>query len=1287
MSSLEEILRRYGENKLLVAVVSAVIGAVLTKALPSMARGVAVALRAIGGLMGGRLAYAAFQQRYLDWIVTEQSELKLTGVVSADEAKKPKLEQVFVSLHIDRSRALGESPAGEPLLAPYARNWLDVEEMLAICCASAADSEQDHLNHLRRGVRRHHRRLVLRKLFPFASMSSDGVERDEVAKWLGQNGRLLNEYLPDVMLRRALTAHDRIAILGAPGAGKSTLLQYIALAYARQRAGDRKLREKGVLRRRLGARTWRLPIIVRLSSIAAILAERTRSGATASLVEALPRILPPDLQSNAVAQKFFASQLSRGNCIVLLDGLDEVPSEGEFTTVVKAVESCALTFRENQFVITSRIAGWRGGVAGEFELFYVNELNDKQISTFIDTWYSAVERNSVVGPLQDEGAAARSARERRAVNRAAELKATLRDNPGIRRLAANPMLLSIVALVHRSLATLPRERAKLYAQCSKILLEQWDVSRGVRVDDTNLKLPQKERIMQRLAFAMHTGEIGEPGGGREAPWIAVENLLGTMLPSIGKEGAEASHLLRMLVDRSGILLERQRGTLSFAHLTFQEYFAAKHLASDQATGSARNFLLEPARLASDWWREVILLYAGLLPDTGDFLARMHVGVGEADLCQQGTRLTGLCLSEAVSVGDADLRKAIVSDLYHIRTQGEVLSRQLSVEEQEYLLVWPRQAVWFLSAATAFSSRVGTDELRRSLKQALCSTETAVRTAALNIIATAPADLRCPEAKEQILQALSSDDWTERRAGARAAVRMLGWEADEGLVRSVRATLESQVSFVSDAIVEQLLNATPNVTSLIVEGLYADILQSGVRGGAELIVRSLSSKRVTERIEFMRLLAPRIVSNGGLGLKVFLQTIAGIATPEFDGVELVNAIAPAIHIADASERAMIVTAVLACVPQHRDVKVGEIAKTWAGDHNRNVRLAALALVDRRRDGRYSGSAVASLVALLSDSDSDVRELAAKVLPHVRACAVRNERYKLLLALCTDRNSGVRANAIEALPVLAHSSVRDQAVEMCRTAMADKVARVRISAAEAMWKLTGKRDSPAIEAALQSALEPTALVPTWILRKRPPWLSDSDLARVARIAADIGAPQLFEGVFGAVRKQLRGGMLRGYVFREMEYQVEDSSLLSIMIHQDGILVPFIRGMSEGRAVLGGEVVDALRLGIRRFGAGIGSKALVGFMIDSDPIARLAGVELYSVLGDSSDDGAFEAYRALLVDKEPWLRAFAATEASRIARTSARDVTRELRRLLSDSDVMVREAAWRSLCSLAQPTISRK
>ena len=46
----------------------------------------------------------------------------------------------------------------------------------------------------------------------------------------------------------------------------------------------------------------------------------------------------------------------------------------------------------------------------------------------------------------------------------------------LRRLAVNPLLLTIIAIVHRTRAVLPKERHKLYEECLKVMIELWNVA-------------------------------------------------------------------------------------------------------------------------------------------------------------------------------------------------------------------------------------------------------------------------------------------------------------------------------------------------------------------------------------------------------------------------------------------------------------------------------------------------------------------------------------------------------------------------------------------------------------------------------------------------------------------------------------------------------------------------------------------------------------------------------------------------------------------------------------------
>jgi NACHT domain len=530
-------LEKADQNKVIAALVLLVSGVVLRDLLPYLFQRFLQLLRWIGKKLGGRLGYRYLEKAYLNWLVTELRELKLAGIVGADAAKKPKLEQVFVSLRVGEQEGRFSAVGAALAVADEIRKKRgkisssvvrglkhDLEQATV---AERKDAERILLSHLKR-----FRANRFLHLFHWFSRKTNIVTSEEhlLEKFLNVDHAdfgASSDYAA-ILLHKTLRDQPRIAILGAPGAGKTTLLQYVGLAYAKAGAGEKKLRERKCHKRRLSATTWRLPT---LGTIAKRLTETLPDGRPPSIVDAISQTLPPDLEGDI--RSFFVNRLKKGRCVVLLDGLDEVPTDEEFRAVVRAIESLAVSYSKNQFIVTSRIAGWRTGVQADFRLTYVSDLTDDQVEFFVDTWCSAVELNSVVGSIKEEGETDRTNRERRADGRAAQLKTALRENPGIRQLATNPMLLSIIALVHHSRASLPQDRSKLYADCSKILLEQWDIVRGLRVDDTNLKFDQKEAIMRRLAYALHTGEIGTVGGGREATRGEVEKLVSELLPTLG----------------------------------------------------------------------------------------------------------------------------------------------------------------------------------------------------------------------------------------------------------------------------------------------------------------------------------------------------------------------------------------------------------------------------------------------------------------------------------------------------------------------------------------------------------------------------------------------------------------------------------------------------------------------------------------------------------------------------------------------------------------------------------
>ena len=169
--------------------------------------------------------------------------------------------------------------------------------------------------------------------------------------------------------------------------------------------------------------------------------------------------------------------LDDGRCLVLLDGLDEVIDDGARVDVSNAIGQFAAVFRDrnadadapgNSFVVTSRIAGYRPFITlpADFSEYTIRPLRGKQIERFLDRWCHAVERQ-----LQ-EGAETEQIDEDAARERDLVLDAISRS-PGVRRLSENPLLLRILAMLHRSTGHLPQRRVEIYEEAADMLLYLW----------------------------------------------------------------------------------------------------------------------------------------------------------------------------------------------------------------------------------------------------------------------------------------------------------------------------------------------------------------------------------------------------------------------------------------------------------------------------------------------------------------------------------------------------------------------------------------------------------------------------------------------------------------------------------------------------------------------------------------------------------------------------------------------------------------------------------------------
>ena len=378
---------------------------------------------------------------------------------------------------------------------------------------------------------------------------------------------------------------DHLALIGAPGSGKTTLLKKIAL----QTTGLHrpKIRQK-------------LPILLFLREHAeAILANPSPSladVASTDLARKQSPIIPP--------AAWFRSKLDTGRCLVLLDGLDEVASQEIRQKVVDWVETQFKAFPRNRFLISSRPHGYRTCPIAGVSVLEIQPFNRDQMRQFVQNWYRANEIHAS-GKL-DPGV------EMKAREGAEDLLQRLGNSQTLTDLAVNPLLLTMIATVHRFRSSLPGRRVELYAEICEVFLGKRQKARGI--EDTFTPI-QKQRVLQPLAYQLMSTKK------REIPVGEAVKVIAESLRRVAgeKPGSPEVIFLKYIEEGSGLLLERESGIYSFAHLAFQEYLAAVHIREN---GLGEELV---DKVADSWWHEVIRLYGAQGDASGIIAACLSSG--------------------------------------------------------------------------------------------------------------------------------------------------------------------------------------------------------------------------------------------------------------------------------------------------------------------------------------------------------------------------------------------------------------------------------------------------------------------------------------------------------------------------------------------------------------------------------------------------------------------------------------------------------------------------------------
>jgi hypothetical protein len=358
-----------------------------------------------------------------------------------------------------------------------------------------------------------------------------------------------------------------LMVLGQPGAGKSTFLRRMGLEALKSK--------KGAYQHEC------IPVFLEL--------KRFNTGEIN-----LEKAITEELKNCGFPKPEDSTKklLEKGKLLILLDGLDEVPTN-QLDAAITQIQDFVDQHNQNRFIASCRTAAYRSSFQ-RFVDVVMADFDDDQIQQFITNWFQS-ESDKRVGMAQKCWELLQQS----------EYAAT-------KELAQTPLLLTLLCLVFDDSQAFPKNRASLYKEALDVLLKKWAAEKRI----------QRDPIYKDLSVAleeMMLAEIAHSNFVEDRLFFSQREVVEQIRTFLADNLNAPQHLdgeviLEAIQIQQGILVERAKNVLSFSHLTIQEYLTAQHIADNNLIEQ-----LVTEHLIDQRWKEVFVLVAGLMRGGADSL--------------------------------------------------------------------------------------------------------------------------------------------------------------------------------------------------------------------------------------------------------------------------------------------------------------------------------------------------------------------------------------------------------------------------------------------------------------------------------------------------------------------------------------------------------------------------------------------------------------------------------------------------------------------------------------------
>lgn len=347
------------------------------------------------------------------------------------------------------------------------------------------------------------------------------------------------EEMKSICLENFFDLGNKIVLIGGAGLGKSTTLNYLFCNYEKL------------------YNSYAFKLKIDLKEYAKEIGDKKKSLLWCISNEFIKRI-PHGEMSIEEIQLVISQKLKEGRCLVILDALDEIPSQPMRTKVRDEIANFTTIYYLNKFIISTREAGYlRNRFDNSFLHIRINKFEKEQIKKYSKNWYITTYDES---------------NDFEVFWTKFELEV---ERARCENMIRNPIMLVLALVVFDVQKNLPTKRIEFYQKCVNTFLTERENRKGaIELDDktksilaSNLIIPKIahykfQKIEENSDYIFNNNEL------KNSVLEAID-----ILDYINWQYA-ISEYSTYLVERTEIIQEVDEEKLDFAHKTFYEYFLA-----------------------------------------------------------------------------------------------------------------------------------------------------------------------------------------------------------------------------------------------------------------------------------------------------------------------------------------------------------------------------------------------------------------------------------------------------------------------------------------------------------------------------------------------------------------------------------------------------------------------------------------------------------------------------------------------------------------------------------------